>query len=167
MRGSGAEQPPGHLALHQVDAGEQHGLADLAVAPAAHALAHLLDDDVAVDGGADLAGVDHDLGRRGRVVGDRPVVAADPDHDVAGLQPDRLLAVRADPQVAADHRRHRQRRLVLEPDRPRLVEQDPEQEGAPGAWSVEQSGQSVHAIMLDDHVCNGQIQPWILSPNGD
>ena len=45
----GADQPPGHLALHQVDAGEQHGLADLAVAPAADPLAHLLDHDVAVD----------------------------------------------------------------------------------------------------------------------
>ena len=44
------EQPAGHLALGLVDAGEQHRLPDRAVAPAADALAHLLDHDVAVDG---------------------------------------------------------------------------------------------------------------------
>ena len=78
--------------------------------------------------------------------------AAD-DRDVAGVEPDRLAVVgerpSAEPRTTATSV---ERRLVLDPQRPRRVEHRAQQEGAAGARPVEESGDRVHAAIVDDRV---------------
>ena len=70
------------------------------------------------------------------------------DHDVARLEQERLAPVGQRPQPTAHDGGQRQRRLVLQPHRPRRVHQAAQQERAAGAGPVEECGQTVHA----DHV---------------
>ena len=150
------------LALELVDAGQQHRLPHRTVAPAADALVHLLLDAPAVPGRADLSRADHHARVAVRVVGDGPVVGPGPHDDVARVETQRLLLVRAHPEVAADDGGHRQRRLVLETDRPGRVEEAAQEERAPSAGTVEQARETVHATKVDALACFLPDRPWIV-----
>ena len=123
---------------------------DGAVAPAAHTLAHLLDQYLAVDGGAHLAGVDHDPGLGGRVrrrssSARRPTrTTTSPASRRIGSSPSGQTH-----EVPAHDGGHRQRRLVRESHRPRCVEQDAQQEGAAALGTVEQSGSASITYTVD------------------
>ena len=162
----GPHEPARHLSLQQVDPGEQHRLPHGAGAPRAHTLTHLLDQYPAVDGGAQLTGVDHDPRLGAGFVGDRPVLAARAHHDVAGLEAGRLLAVRTDDEVPAHDGGHRQRRLVRESHRPRCVEQDPQQEGPPRSRTVQQCRERVHHLTVDARAWIRPSQPWMVHDEG-
>ena len=80
-----------------------------------------------------------------RVVGDDVRVRPAQDRDVAARQPDGLAAVGDDARRPADDRDERQRRLVLDPHRPRRVEVRAEEERVPGARPVEKPTDRIHA----------------------
>ena len=56
-------------------------------------------------------------------------------------------------EIPADDRDYRQRRLVLDAQRPRRVHARAQQKGLVGPGAVEKSGERVHGRRLDDHVC--------------
>jgi hypothetical protein len=139
-----ADEAAAHLALEVVGAGEQHGLAGAAVAPAADAERHLLAQLVAVEGDAARARPDDRV--RGSAEGVRDGVGPRPagDQHVAGPQLDRLAVVRPHVRVAAGHRGERERRLVLDAQAPRRVEEAPQQERAARPRPVQEAGQRIH-----------------------
>ena len=99
---------------------------------------------VAVGRGAALAGVDDDLRRRGRVVGDRVRLGPADDRDVAGRSRGGSPSsgtIHASPRTIGHER---ERRLVLDPQRPGRIHDRAQQEGAAGAGAVEEAGERVH-----------------------
>ena len=59
---------------------------------------------------------------------------------------DRLAEVGHRPHLARHHRGHGERRLVLQPHRPRSLHQAPQQERAPSSRAVEQRRQTVQIL---------------------
>ena len=86
------------------------------------------------------------------MVRDRVVVRPADDRHLPRVHAQRRLVVGAEPGAAPQHRKDGQRRLVLDPQRPRWVQQRAEEERPPRARTVEQRLQHVHtdqAIRID------------------
>ena len=143
------EQPPADLAVERVGAGEQHRRAAGAVAPGAHAEAHHVGSSLAVGRRADLAGVDDDLRRRGRVVGDRVRLGSADDGDVAAAE--RTGA----PSSGTTHASPRTRATTVSGASSWMRSDHggsmlrAQQERRPRPRSVEQSGDRIHRPIVD------------------
>ena len=118
LRGQRVEQSSRDLTPQVVGTGQDLGGAVGRVAPAAHPERAHLRDVLTIGSCAALAGVDDRLRRRGRVVGEQVVIGAAQERDIPGAEPLRRLAVDGEAGVAAQHRDHAQRRLVLDAQRP-------------------------------------------------
>jgi hypothetical protein len=85
-------------------------------------------------------------GGRARLVGDGVRLRPARDRDVAVAHSHGLAAVRRDEGLAADDRDQRERRLVLDPQRPRRVHARAQEEGVACPRSDEQPGDRIHAV---------------------
>ena len=111
-----------------------------------------------------LIGVNDRLRRCRRVVAERVVIRTAHERDVAGAHPGRVAAVRQEPGAAAEHRHQAQRRLVLDPQRPRRLEGAAEQERPPRARPIEQPCDRIHRVSLDARVSNRDVPPLHVLP---
>ena len=80
------------------------------------------------------------------------MVRAEQDRHVAAVEPFRLASVEDEAGAPPEHGHQAQRRLVPDVQRPGRIHGAAEQEGAPRAGPVEQSGDRVHTVNLDDHI---------------
>lgn len=140
----GVEQPPADLTVHPVGADEDRGAAVGGVAPGADAEPHGLGQRLPAEGGAGAVRADPGARRGVRGVGDGVRLRAAGDGDVTGPQQDGLPGVGDDPGLALGDAHQAERGAVLDPYGPRRLHDHAEQEGAPGAGSVEESGECVH-----------------------
>jgi len=160
QRREGGQQPPRDRAAHPVGADQHDGRPVRVVAPGADAEVHRPRQARPVRGGAALLGVDDDLRLGAGGVGDRVRGGPPEDRDVAGGDAPRLAAVHGRPRVVADHRHERERRLVLDADRPRRAERRAQQERASCPGPVQQVGQGVHGPSVDARVWRRVSRRW-------
>jgi len=111
---------------------------------------------------ANLVRADRYLRRRFGAIGDRVRVGTAHDRHIAGHDVGRRRA-RVDVRRPANHRHERQRRLVLDADRPGRGQQRAQDESSP-CPRVEQATQRIHAVSVDARVCNQVPAAWIISP---
>jgi hypothetical protein len=151
--GQSAEQASTDLGVQLIGADQQLRRALRRIAPGTGAEPRHRRDQPE-RGGADLAGSDHGLRRPVELIGHDVRPRPADDREVTGAAGLRRLPV-PDRRVTGDDRDQRQRRLVLDADRPRRLEHTAQQERVASAGTVEQSGEGIHGRSVDPSSLSG------------